>query len=279
MAVAGSLYVVATPIGNLGDMTHRAIETLRAVSIIACEDTRVTGVLLQRFAITTSMTPYHDHNADRARPQIMARLAAGESVALVSDAGTPLISDPGFKLVRDCAAAGIPVVPIPGPSALLAALMVAGLPTDRVMFAGFLPSKTGARRQAIMEVKALQATLVFYESPQRLTDTLVDMGAVLGPRAAVVCRELTKLHEEVRRDTLDRLAVAYAGEKTPKGELVIVVAGAPQEQAAVDDADIDRALQDAFSTMSVRDAAAAVAEALNQPRRAVYTRALALAKK
>ncbi len=273
------LYIVATPIGNLGDMTQRAIETLRGVDVIACEDTRVTGVLLQRFAIATPMTPYHDHNANRVRPQILARLQAGEAVALVSDAGTPLISDPGYKLVRDCAEAGLKAIPLPGPSALLAALAVAALPTDRVLFAGFLPSKSGARREALMAVKSLQATLVFYESPQRLADSLADMTTVLGRRDAAVCRELTKLHEEVRRDSLAGLAQSYADAPTPKGEVVVVVAGAPAEQEKTEAMDIDQALLDAFKTMSVRDAAAAVAEALNQPRRTVYARALALAKK
>ncbi len=277
-ALPAGLYIVATPIGNLGDMTQRAIETLRGVAVIACEDTRVTGVLLQRFGINTPMTPYHDHNADRVRPQIIARLQAGEAVALVSDAGTPLISDPGYKLVRACAEAELATIPLPGPSALLAALAVAALPTDRVLFAGFLPSKSGARREALMGIKSLQATLVFYESPQRLADSLTDMAAVLGTRDAAVCRELTKLHEEIRRAALADLAAAYAGEATPKGEVVVVVAGAPQEQAATDDADIDQALGDAFKTMSVRDAAAAVAAALNQPRRTVYARALELAK-
>lgn len=272
------LYVVATPIGNLGDISQRAIDTLRCVDVVACEDTRVTGVLLQRFAIATPMTPYHDHNADRVRPAIMARMKAGEAVALVSDAGTPLISDPGYKLVRDCAEAGIPAIPLPGPSALLAALAVAALPTDRVLFNGFLPPKSGARREALMAIKSLRATLVFYESPRRLAECLADMSAVLGDREAAMCRELTKLHEEVRRGTLATLAAAYASEQTPKGEVVLVVAGAAGEQAAADDAAIDRLLREAFATMSLRDAAATVALALNQPRREVYARALALAK-
>ena len=273
------LYIVATPIGNLGDMTQRAIETLRGADVIACEDTRVTGVLLQRFAIATPMTPYHDHNADHVRPQILARLQAGEAVALVSDAGTPLISDPGYKLVRACAEAGIKAIPLPGPSALLAALAVAALPTNRVLFAGFLPSKSGARCEDLMALKSLQATLVFYESPQRLADSLADMATVLGQRNAAVCRELTKLYEEVRRDSLANLAQAYADEPTPKGEVVVVVAGAAPDQEKTEAIDINQALQDAFKTMSVRDAAAAVAEAMNQPRRTVYARALALAKK
>jgi 16S rRNA (cytidine1402-2'-O)-methyltransferase len=273
------LYVVATPIGNLGDMTARAIETLKAADVIACEDTRVTGVLLQRFAIATPMTPYHDHNADRVRPQLIARLQAGDVVALVSDAGTPLISDPGYKLVRDCAAAGVATIPLPGPSALLAAAAVAGLPTDRIQFAGFLPSKTGARREALMEFKSLRASLVFYESPQRLAETLADMAAVYGARDVAVCRELTKLHEEVRRGTLGELAATYAAADTPKGEVVIVVGGAQENHAATTEAALDQALRGAMQTMSVRDAAASVAAALNHPRREVYARALTLSKK
>ena len=271
--------MVATPIGNLGDISPRALETLSHADVIACEDTRVTGVLLQRFSISTPMTPYHDHNAERARPQLIARIQQGQAVALVSDAGTPLISDPGYKLVRECAAAGIRCVPLPGPSALVTALSVAGLPTDQVLFAGFLPSKSGARRDTARGVKTLAATLVFYEAPPRLADSLKDLAAVLGEREAVICRELSKLHEEIRRGTLASLAEAYGGEATPKGEIVIVVAGAPAEQAAADDADLDSALRAALESMSLRDAAEAVAQALNQPKRAVYARALALVKK
>ena len=271
------LYVVATPIGNLGDMTTRAIETLRAVDLIACEDTRVTGILGQRFALGTPLTPYHDHNADVARPMLLEKLQAGAAIALVSDAGTPLISDPGYKLVRACAEAGITVVPVPGPSAMLAALTVAALPTDRIFFAGFLPAKQAARRDAIADVKTLQATLVFYDSTQRLPETLADLAAVLGPRNAAVCRELTKLHEDIRRGTLDDLAKMYAAEGPPKGEVVIVVGGA--EPLAFTADDVDNALRIALQTMSVRDAAASVAEALRQSRRALYARALELAKK
>ena len=271
------LYVVATPIGNLGDMTTRAIETLRAVDLIACEDTRVTGMLGQRFALGTPLTPYHDHNADVARPMLLEKLQAGAAIALVSDAGTPLISDPGYKLVRACAEAGVTVVPVPGPSAMLAALTVAALPTDRIFFAGFLPGKQAARRDAIADVKTLQATLVFYDSTQRLPETLADLAAVLGPRNAAVCRELTKLHEDIRRGTLDDLAKMYAAEGPPKGEVVIVVGGA--EPLAFTADDVDNALRIALQTMSVRDAAASVAEALRQSRRALYARALELAKK
>ena len=271
------LYVVATPIGNLGDMTARAIDTLRAVDLIACEDTRMTGILAQRFALGTPLTPYHDHNADEARPKLIEKLQAGAAIALVSDAGTPLISDPGYKLVRACAEAGITVVPIPGPSALLAALVVAALPTDRVFFAGFLPAKPGARRDAIDAVKSLQATLVFYDSTQRLPETLVDLASVLGPRPAAVCRELTKLHEDIRRGTLEDLAKMYAAEGPPKGEVVVVIGGAEPVEATT--VDVDQALRAALQTMSVRDAATYVAATLRQSRRALYARALELAKK
>jgi len=270
------LYVVATPIGNLGDITARALDVLRAADVIACEDTRVTGVLLQRFGINSPMVSYHDHNAERIRPQLLERLAGGGRVALVSDAGTPLISDPGYKLVRACADAGIPVIPIPGASALLAALVTAGLPTDRVLFAGFLPQKSGARRDEILELKDLKATLVFYESGPRLSETLSDLAKALGPREAAVCRELTKFYEEVRRATLTDLATRYAAEGPPKGELVVVVAGATRETPA--DEDVDTALRRALATMTVRDAAAVVAEAFQEPKRRIYQRALDLSR-
>ena len=276
--MAPGLYVVATPIGNLGDMTARAIACLRDADVIACEDTRVTGGLKMHFDIPTPMTPYHDHNADRMRPELLARIAAGAAVALVSDAGTPLISDPGYKLVRACAEAGHAVFPIPGPSALLAAAVTAGIATDRFLFAGFLPSRAKARRDAAAELRGLSATLIFYESAQRLADTLADLHAVLGPREAAVCRELTKLHEEVRRGPLSDLAAAYAQEPTPKGEVVIVIAGAPKAVAEIGAEDIDAALREAMRKLSLRDAAALVAEQLNQPRRAIYGRALELAK-
>ena len=270
------LYVVATPIGNLNDITARALTVLRGVDVIACEDTRVTGTLLHRFGIATAMTPYHDHNADQARPKLLAQLAAGGRIALVSDAGTPLISDPGYKLVRACADVNIPVVPIPGPSALLAGLVIAGLPTDRVMFAGFLPQKSGARRAELLELKDLKATLVFYESAQRLPEALSDLHAVLGPRPAAVCREMTKLYEEARRGTLAELATAYAAEGPPKGEIVIVVGGAPALSTSSED--LDTALRKALATMTVRDAADVVAEAFQEPRRRIYQRALELGK-
>jgi 16S rRNA (cytidine1402-2'-O)-methyltransferase len=272
----GCLYVVATPIGNLGDLSARATATLKSVATIACEDTRVTGVLLQRFGITTPMLAYHDHNAERVRPQLLARLGNGESFALVSDAGTPLISDPGYKLVTDCVENGIAVVPIPGPSAPVTALMGAGLPTDRFYFGGFLPNKSKARREALSDVKTLKATLVFFESPHRLSETLADMASVYGAREASVCRELTKLHEEFKRGPLPDLAAHYA-ETDARGEIVIVIAGATEGETTPE-VDVRAALVDALKTMSVRDAADAVAKSADVPRRDVYALALQLAK-
>jgi 16S rRNA (cytidine1402-2'-O)-methyltransferase len=270
----GGLYVVATPIGNLGDLSARAVATLKAADVIACEDTRVTAVLLRRFAIAAPMTPYHDHNAERVRPQLIARLRAGATVALVSDAGTPLISDPGYKLVKDCVENGIAVVPIPGPSAPVAALMAAGLPTDRFYFGGFLPTKSGARQGELAKLKTLEATLIFFESPKRVAEALADLHAVLGERPAAVGRELTKLHEEFRRGPLAELAAHFAAREV-KGEIVIVVGGAADAPAPFD---VDRALAEALRTLSLRDAAEAVSRASGQPRREVYARALALSR-
>src|SRR5580704_4473450 len=209
-ALEPGLYVVATPIGNLRDITLRALEALAAADLIACEDTRVTHKLLERYGIATPMTPYHEHNAAEARPKILARLAAGAAVALVSDAGTPLISDPGFKLARDAAAAGHFVTALPGASAVLAALAVSGLPTDRFVFEGFLPAREAQRRKRIAELKGIAATLVLFETGPRIAAALADLSAALGARAAAVCRELTKLYEEVRRGDLASLAGDYA---------------------------------------------------------------------
>ncbi|MEX0751319.1 MAG: 16S rRNA (cytidine(1402)-2'-O)-methyltransferase, partial [Xanthobacteraceae bacterium] len=228
-ALPGGLHIVATPIGNLGDITLRALEALAGADVIACEDTRVTRKLLDRYGITTPLTPYHDHNAAEARPKILARLAAGEAVALVSDAGTPLVSDPGFKLVRAVREAGHAVTALPGASATLAALTVAGLPTDRFFFEGFLPPKEAARRTRITELKRIPATLVLFETGPRLAATLADLAEGLGARAAAICRELTKLHEEVRRGSLEELAHHYAGAEARRGEIVIVIAPAPEE--------------------------------------------------
>jgi 16S rRNA (cytidine1402-2'-O)-methyltransferase len=275
--VAPGLHVVATPIGNLGDITLRAIEVLRAVDLIACEDTRVTAKLLKAHGIDTPMFAYHDHNAERVRPVLIERLQRGEKMALVSDAGTPLVSDPGFRLVRECIARGIPVVPLPGPSAALAALVAAGLPTDRFLFAGFLPAKAAARRTALAELAVVRATLVFYESPHRLAAALADMADVLGPRDAAVARELTKMFEETRRDTLAALAAHYATAAEPKGEIVVVV-GPPGEDAPRED-ELDAALSEALATMSLRDAVAEVTARTRLPRSKVYARALELSRR
>ncbi len=217
------LYVIATPIGHLKDITARAIETLRGVDALACEDTRVTSKLLSAYDIRVSTFAYHDHNADAVRPQLIERLRAGERIGLVSDAGTPLISDPGFKLVRDCRAAGILVVPIPGPSALLTALAGAGLPTDAFHFSGFLSQKSGARQTELQALATIPATLVLYESNHRLPESLADMAKVLGARDACVARELTKQFEEFRHGTLPELAAHYEKAGSPKGEVVVVI--------------------------------------------------------
>jgi 16S rRNA (cytidine1402-2'-O)-methyltransferase len=274
--VAPGLHLVATPIGNLDDITLRALATLSRADIVACEDTRVTGRLMRAFNIATPMTAYHDYNAARVLPRLMRRLEGGEIVALVSDAGTPLISDPGYRLVRAAIAAGVAVTALPGASAPLAALVVSGLPTDRFLFAGFLPPRQAARRTALAELANLRATLVFFEAPRRLAATLADMADMLGVREAAVARELTKLHEEIRRGTLAALAAQYRDAAPPKGEAVIVV-GPPAEAKAIDDAALDRMLRAALAGMSVRDAAAAVSAETGRARRIVYRRAVAIA--
>ncbi|HEY1944286.1 MAG TPA: 16S rRNA (cytidine(1402)-2'-O)-methyltransferase [Roseiarcus sp.] len=274
-ALAPGLYVVATPIGNLADVTLRALATLAAADVILAEDTRVSRRLLDRYSITTPLTPYHEHNAAEARPAILARLAAGEALALISDAGTPMISDPGFKLAAEAVAAGVAVTSVPGPSAALAALTSAALPTDRFFFEGFLPPKAAGRRERINALAAIPATLVFYEAPSRLAEALADLAAELGPRPAAVARELTKLYEETRRATLPELAALYAAEGAPKGEIVIVV-GPPLEAPPPDEATLDKAVLAALDTLSVKDAAAAVAAQTGLPRREVYARALRL---
>jgi 16S rRNA (cytidine1402-2'-O)-methyltransferase len=268
------LALVATPIGNLGDISARALETLRAADLVACEDTRVTGNLLSKFGIQRPTLPYHDHNAETMRPKLMERLFRGETVALVSDAGTPLVNDPGYKLVRAATEAGIAVTVIPGPSAPIAALVLSGLPSDRFLFAGFLPVKDGARRATLQELKAVPATLLFFETGPRLADSLGACADVLGDRPAAVARELTKLHEEVRRDRLGALAQHYQEHGPPKGEIVLVVGPPLPEEAAYD---VDQALATALQSMAVKDAAAAVATASGRPRREIYARALALA--
>ncbi len=275
---APGLYLVSTPIGNLDDISLRALKLLRAADLIACEDTRVTGKLLSLLGIAGSpLTPYHEHNADRARPALLARLRQGAVVALVSDAGTPLLSDPGYRLVAACLAEGLAVTSLPGASAALTALQLSGLPCDRFLFAGFLPAKTGARRNTLTELAAVPASLVFYESPRRLAATLAEMDALLGAREAAVARELTKLYEEVRRGSLAELAAHYAGSGPPKGEVVLVV-GPPGEAPPTSPEEVDTQLRRALAELSPRDAAATVAAATGLPRRQVYARAVALAK-
>jgi 16S rRNA (cytidine1402-2'-O)-methyltransferase len=275
-APAPGLYVVATPIGNLGDVSLRALTTLAAADAILAEDTRVTRRLLDRYDIAAPLVAYHEHNAAEVRPRILARLAAGEALALVSDAGTPLVSDPGYKLVVDAAAAGVAVFALPGPCAAIAALTTAALPTDRFFFEGFLPAKSAARRERIAALATIPATLVFYESPGRLAETLADLAAGLGPRPAAVARELTKLHEETRRATLTALADHYAAADAPKGEIVIVV-GPPAPASTPAAETLDAMILDALAGLSVKDAAAAVALEAGLPRREVYARALRLA--
>jgi 16S rRNA (cytidine1402-2'-O)-methyltransferase len=270
------LYVVATPIGNLADVTLRALAILAGADAILAEDTRVSRTLLARYGIETPLSPYHEHNAAQARPRALRRIAAGQALALISDAGTPLISDPGYKLVAEAVAQGLAVTAAPGPSAALAALCVAGLPTDRFFFEGFLPAKQAARRERINALAAAPGTLVFYEAPGRLAGTLADLALELGPRPAAVARELTKLHEEVRRGALDKLAAEYASEEAPRGEIVIVVDAAEARPPIADDA-LDREIAEQLAKLSVRDAAAAVAARHGLPRRQVYARALALA--
>lgn len=270
------LHLVATPIGNLRDVTLRALEVLAAADVIACEDTRITRRLTEHYGITTPLTPYHDHNAAEARPKLLARIARGEAVALVSDAGTPLVSDPGFKLVSAAREAGLAVTAIPGPSAALAALSVAGLPTDRFFFEGFLPPKEGQRKSRIQEIARIPASLILYETGPRLADTLADLAECLGAREAAVCRELTKLHEEVRRAPLAELATAYERGAETRGEIVIVVAPPADDAGQTTEADVEDLLRRALKRVSVKDAVSEVATATGRPRREIYQRALAL---
>src|SRR3984957_3858850 len=274
--LTAGLHIVATPIGNLGDITLRALEALAGADLIACEDTRVTRKLLDRYAIATPLTPYHEHNAGKARPVLLRRLADGAAVALVSDAGTPLISDPGYKLVRAAQDAGHAVTALPGASALLAALAVAGLPTDQFLFVGFLPPKEAARRSRIAELGRIPATLVLFETGPRVAATLADLATGLGNREAALCRELTKLYEEIRRGDLIMLAQTCEANE-PRGEIVLIVAP-PQALPPMSAADTEILLREALTRVSVKDAVAEVADATGLPRREVYQRALALAK-
>lgn len=271
--LAPGLYLVATPIGNLRDITLRALDVLSAADLVMAEDTRVAGKLLHAFGLSKKLERYDEHSADRAGPKAMAILAEGGRVALVSDAGTPLVSDPGYRLAREAIAAGLPVFPIPGASALLAGLTVAGLPTDRFLFAGFPPPKSAARKAFLEELAGLRATLVFFEGGSRVAASLADMAEVFGPRGAAVARELTKLYETVTRGTLSELA-ADPRMVSPKGEFVIVVGPGREEVATA--ADADTALKDALTRLRPAEAASEVARALGLPRRDLYRRAMEL---
>jgi 16S rRNA (cytidine1402-2'-O)-methyltransferase len=274
------LHIVATPIGNLRDITIRALATLAAADAILAEDTRVTRTLLAHYGITTPLLAYHEHSTDAVRERMVVRLRAGEALALVSDAGTPLVSDPGYKLVQAAIEAGIAITPVPGPSAVMTALVAAGLPTDRFFFEGFLPQKSGARRNRLEALMQVPGTLVLFESPHRLPDMLADAAAVLGSeRPAAVTRELTKLYETVRRDTLGSLSARFGQDGPPKGEIVVIIgaATAPERSPEADTA-LDERLRMALERHSIKDAASLIADETGRPRRQVYARALALSR-
>jgi 16S rRNA (cytidine1402-2'-O)-methyltransferase len=276
--LAPGLHLVATPIGNLGDITLRALETLAGADLIACEDTRVTRKLTEHYGIATRLSSYHDHNATEALPKLLQRLEDGGAIALVSDAGTPLVSDPGYRLVVAAREAGYPVHTVPGASAVLAALTLAGLPTDKFFFEGFLPPKSGARRARIALIARIPGTLVLFESGPRLAETLADLADALGNRQAAVCRELTKLFEEVRREDLPTLAAHYAGDAETRGEIVIVIAPPDEDAQAPADDEVDRLLRQTLERASVKAAVAEVAALTGRPRREIYQRALILGK-
>ena len=274
---AAGLYLVATPIGNLGDITLRALQILAGVDVIACEDTRITRRLTERYDISAQLKQYHEHNAEAARPKILEALAAGGSIALVSDAGTPLISDPGYKLVREVCAAGHAVYALPGPSSVLAALSVAALPTDRFFFEGFLPSKSAARRSRLTELARIDATLVMFESGNRVQDTLAELAEIMGGREAAICRELTKLHEEISRAPLSELARGASTLET-RGEFVLVIAPPAADADVMTSDALDDLLREQLAAHSVKDAVAHAVELSGRPRREVYARALELVK-
>lgn len=269
------LILIATPIGNLGDISRRALETLAAVDIVACEDTRLTGRLLQRFAIRARTLAYQDHNAERSRPELLRLLAEGKSIALVTDAGTPTISDPGYKLVREAAAQGTAVTSVPGPAAPIVALSISGLPTDRFFFGGFLPTKQGERRRILEEVSGLRATLIFFEAPRRLAESLAVAAEILGPRDMAVARELTKRFEDVNRGRLADLARHYSETEPPKGEAVLLF-GPPEQSGEISEEDLDALLMDALARLKVKDAAKEIATQTGLPRKTVYDRAVRL---
>ena len=272
--LAPGLHVVATPIGNMGDITIRALATLAAADTVLCEDTRTSGRLMERFAIRTRLQPYHEHNAQKVRPEILERLTQGATIALISDAGMPLVSDPGFRLVKEAAERGIPVTACPGASAVLTGLALSGLPTDRFLFAGFLPQKQGERRRVLAEFAHLRATLIFFESPHRIVDTLNDLAGALPGRDVAVTRELTKLHEEVLRGSAEAIAGQLAGRPSVKGEITLII-GPPSEDEAVSEQDLDAAISQALAEMPASKAASEVAKRFNLNRQDIYQRIIA----
>jgi 16S rRNA (cytidine1402-2'-O)-methyltransferase len=272
--VPPGLHLVATPIGNLGDITIRALATLAAAETVLCEDTRTSGRLMERYAIRTRLSPYHEHNAQKVRPEILARLRDGATIALISDAGTPLVSDPGYRLATEAAAMGIPVSVCPGASAVLAGLAVSGLPTDRFLFAGFLPQKQGERRRVLGDLARTRATLIFFESPHRIIETLQDVADALPARSVAVTRELTKLHEEVLRGTPGEVAATLAARPVVKGEITLLVSP-PCEDAPVSEADLEAAISAALADMPASKAASELARRFNLNRADIYQRILA----
>ena len=272
--LAPGLYVVATPIGNLGDMTIRALATLAAAETVLCEDTRTSGKLMERFAIKTRLAPYHEHNAQKVRPEILKRLKQGATIALISDAGMPLVSDPGYRLVKEAVELGIPVTACPGPSAVLTGLALSGLPTDRFLFAGFVPQKQGERKRLFAEFVTLKATLIFFESPHRIIETLHDLSAALPGRHVAVTRELTKLHEEVLRGTAEEIAAQLEARASVKGEITLLVGPAEGEEE-VSEAELDAAITEALASMPASKAASEVAKRFNLGRSDIYQRILA----
>lgn len=277
--LTAGLYVVATPIGNLKDVTFRALSVLAAADAVLAEDTRVTKRLLAHYGITTPLLTYNEHSNEAVRERMLHRLQQGQALALVSDAGTPLVSDPGYRLVEAAIGEGLPVTPIPGPSAVLTALVVSGLPTDRFFFEGFLPPKSAARRTRLSEIAAIPGTLMLFEAPHRLPEMLADAAEILGERPAVVARELTKLYETVRRGSLSELAAQFAEEGPPKGEIVVLIGPGAEEPAGPErDLELDEKLRAALSVHSIKDAAALISAETGLAKREVYNRALALAK-
>jgi 16S rRNA (cytidine1402-2'-O)-methyltransferase len=271
--LAPGLHVVATPIGNLGDITLRALSTLAAADTVLCEDTRTSGKLMERFAIKARLAPYHEHNAQKVRPAILEKLKQGSAIALISDAGMPLVSDPGYRLVKEAAELGIPVTACPGPSAVLTGLALSGLPTDRFLFAGFVPQKLGERKRLFAEFTAVKATLIFFESPHRIVETLQDIAEALPGRSLAVTRELTKLHEEVLRGSAEEIANTLGERTAVKGEITLLI-GPPSAEIEVSDEDVEAAITEALASLPASKAASDIAKRFNLNRSDIYQRIL-----